>query len=647
MGWLTNSSTEVEKPQGLSRLARKIAGIRVDVSFAIVDGVIVAVSYLAALVIRFTDRQGSIADDWWEGFWLYLPVVITVHLVANALLGAYGHVWEFASVEEAMRLVAAVVLSSMTLFAGLLTIQEVTGSDMRLIPITVILIGSGVALGGMGAVRFRSRLFSFRRTSDRAGRTALVVGTGRAAADLARRGRTADTPTIVLGFVDDRPDDRQLAGVDVLGGVADLPELIAIHHPDEVVMAASVGPQTIRRVVDLCIDIDVGLRTLPDLTSTGAESMRDVRDLELADLLPRPTVTTDLSSVGEIVAGRRVLVTGAGGSIGSEIVRQVAALDPKEVIALDHDEGHLYEASLGWAGVGSAPLPILVDICDRSALDRVFQQQRPDVVFHAAAHKHVPILEIFPEEAVKTNVVGTANLVAASRATDVERFVLISTDKAVEPSSVMGASKRVAELIVQSAAATTTSRTIFSAVRFGNVLGSRGSVVPTFMRQIKDGGPVTVSDPMMLRFFMLTSEAVELVLQAAALSRGGEIFVLDMGEAVRIGDLAHRMIRLAGLVPGRDIEVKVVGARPGEKVVEILSDEPLLPSTHPQISLAAATRPGPITLRDAVNMLESLAIQGQRAALREVLMALSWRHWSSDETIDLAAVVGHALEEPA
>ena len=285
-------------------------------------------------------------------------------------------------------------------------------------------------------------------------------------------------------------------------------------------------------------------------------------------------------------------MTGAGGSIGSEIVEQVSRFDPAEVVALDHDEGHLYEASLGWSRLGDETgcRPWSISAIGRPS-KRCSKSIGHNWCFHAAAHKHVPILEMFPEEAVKTNVVATRNLIDAVRAAGVERFVLISTDKAVEPSSAMGASKRVAEMLVQSAAQFALTGRIFSAVRFGNVLGSRGSVVPTFMRQIREGGPVTVSDPDMLRFFMLTSEAVELVLQSAAMATGGEIFVLDMGEPVRIGDLAHRMIRLAGLVPGRDIEVSIVGARPGEKTREIFSHGPLLASGHPKIGIAEAGVP--------------------------------------------------------
>jgi FlaA1/EpsC-like NDP-sugar epimerase len=618
------------------RLARALAGVRSDVSFAAVDCVIIAVSYMAALVIRFADRQGAVNLDWWKGFWVYLPFVIGVHLLTNALFGAYGHVWEFASVEEAMRLVLSSLVSAAVLVAGLMAHHAISGSGTRLIPLTVVLIGSGLALGGMGAVRFRSRLFSFRRSHDLDLRRALVVGSGRAAADLARHGQTAHPPMVVVGFVDDRAQQRRLAGIPVLGGISDLPDLVRHHQVDEVVIATSAGPRVIRRVVDLCVGVDARLRTLPDLdTFLESGGVGDVRDLELSDLLPRATVSTDMGPVAELIEGRRVLVTGAGGSIGSEIVKQVSRFAPAEVVALDHDEGHLYEASLGWSELGVKPVAALVDICDRRGLQTLLDRHRPQVVFHAAAHKHVPILEEFPEEAVKTNVGGTANLIDAVKLAGVERFVLISTDKAVEPSSAMGASKRVAEMLVQSAADSAPEGRLFSAVRFGNVLGSRGSVVPTFMRQIREGGPVTVSDPNMLRFFMLTSEAVELVLQCAALARGGEIFVLDMGEPVRIGDLAHRMIRLAGLVPGRDIQIKVVGARAGEKTIEVLSHQPLKSSDHPQIHIAAAPCPTSVRLTDAVVQLGVLAARGDRRGLRDSLMALAWQTWSGDDQIDL------------
>jgi FlaA1/EpsC-like NDP-sugar epimerase len=449
---------------------------------------------------------------------------------------------------------------------------------------------------------------------------------------------------VVVGFVDDAPHARRLAGVPVLGEIDQLPELVKAHQIDEVIVAASSGPHVIRKVVDICVGVDVRLRTLPELDMTlRSAAISDVRDLEASDLLPRQVVSTDMTAVAGLIEGRRILVTGAGGSIGSEIVQQVSRFGPAEVVALDHDEGHLYEASLGWSTLEKAPVPALADICDRTAVDALLKKHRPQLVFHAAAHKHVPILEMFPEEAVKTNVIATKHLIEAVRSAGVERFVLISTDKAVEPSNAMGASKRVAEMVVQSATQAFPGETIFSGARFGNVLGSRGSVVPTFMRQIREGGPVTVSDPEMLRFFMLTSEAVELVLQSAAMAEGGEIFVLDMGEPVRIGDLAHRMIRLAGLVPGRDIDVTMVGARPGEKNREIVSVEPLLDSGHPQIGIAKAPIPEQMALNQAIEELRQLIDQRDPVALREALMAVAWQTWNGDQIV-LDLLYQEALE---
>jgi FlaA1/EpsC-like NDP-sugar epimerase len=631
---------------GWPSLTRTIAGVRSDVSFALVDAAIVVLAYLGALVIRFSDQQIALIANWWDGFLIYLPVVVCVHLLINALLGAYGQVWEYASVEEAMRLVVASLLSALLLLIGLVVIRDVTDAPTRLVPLTVVVLGSGLVLGGMGAVRFRTRVFSFRRTLNRDFRRTLVVGTGREAADLVRRGDTLTPPVSVVGFVDDHPLKGRLAGVPVVGGIDDLRSLVSELQVDETVVASRVGPEAVRRVVDACMDVDVRLRTLPDMDSVmGSGSISDVRDLELSDLLPRSTVSTDLRAVADLLCGKRVLVTGAGGSIGSEIVQQASGFGPSEILALDHDEGHLYQASLSWDQLDLLPNPCLVDVCDRRAVDRVFDQFRPDIVFHAAAHKHVPMLELFPEEAVKTNVVGTRNLIEATQRYQVERFVLISTDKAVEPSSVMGASKRVAEMMIQTAADASFNGTVFSSVRFGNVLGSRGSVIPTFMQQIQSGGPVTVSDPDMLRYFMLTCEAVELVLQAAALSEGGEIFVLDMGEPIRIGDLAHRMIRLSGLVPGRDVSIEITGARPGEKLVEKLSLEPLEPSAHPQISLAATPYPGSVTVLDAADLLESLAERGDRPGIRDLLMGLAWQTWTGGEAIDIEALTSQVMGE--
>ncbi len=444
------------------RIAQFFAGARADFSFALIDAVVVVLAYMAALVLRFIDTNG-IHPNWWQGFLISLPVIVAVHLVANLIFGAYGHIWEFASVEEAMRVVFAAVSSGIVLVTLDVIIQRTAGSDGRLLPIMVVTFGAGLALAGMGAMRFRSRMFSFQRAGQRDPAAALVVGTGRTAVDLARNVRSSDHQVRVVAFVTPNGGGsaKRLAGLPVMGTIDDIPELVSLLNVEQVVIAEAIGEEKTRRLVDQCIDIDVGLRVVQGAGEVlrGDGSLRDVRDLELTDLLPRPTVATDLSPVAELLCGKRVLVTGAGGSIGAEILSQVAEFEPAELFALDHDETHLYEALLSLSSDHAKPTQVLADIRDADLMRRTFSRLRPDVVFHAAAHKHVPILEDFPDEAIKTNMLGTNNVIGACRRAGVERFVLISTDKAVDPSSMMGASKRVAEMLVQSAASTTTGTT--------------------------------------------------------------------------------------------------------------------------------------------------------------------------------------------
>jgi FlaA1/EpsC-like NDP-sugar epimerase len=346
----------------------------------------------------------------------------------------------------------------------------------------------------------------------------------------------------------------------------------------------------------------------------GRVSIRDVRDLRIDDFLGRQPVETDLEAVAGILRGRRVLITGAGGSIGSEISHQVAALGPAELLLLDHDETHLFDVSRTLRD-GVEPQLMLADIRNRERIHAIFARFRPEVVFHAAAHKHVPFLESHPEEAVLTNVIGTAHLADAALAVGAERFVLISTDKAIRPASVMGASKWLAEQILWSLHGR--NGCLFSAVRFGNVLGSRGSVIPTFFKQIARGEPVTVTDPDMARFFMSVREAVQLVLQAAALSKGGEVFTLQMGEPVTIIDLARRVIRMSGRVPDKDVEISIVGPRPGEKIVEEIVDlaEEAVSSDHPSISVARPPVLDPGELRRWLREIELLAAEGRSEEL--------------------------------
>ncbi|HSM01060.1 MAG TPA: nucleoside-diphosphate sugar epimerase/dehydratase [Acidimicrobiia bacterium] len=603
-----------------SSLATALARLRADISFAVVDSVLIVLSYLTALGLRFLD-SGSLAA-WWPSVLRALPVIVAIHLVANVLTGSYGHVWEHASVAEAMRVAVATASSGAVLILGSLLL------GIRPVPLMVLAAGALISLVCLGVVRFRSRLFSFRRLMEDTRERALVVGTGRVAAEVARHTSTSPDGATIAGFVETgngRRGARRLAGLPLLGGVEDVPRLVEQLGVRQVIIASERGGDIARRLVDLCVDVDVRFRIVPvlDEVLTGRGGL-DIRDLEVGDLLTRTPVSTDLDAVAAAVAGRRVLVTGAGGSIGAEIVSQLLDFEPASIIALDNDETHLHEGLVGWvSSSGTELVPALVDIRDRAALENLVMTHRPQVVFHAAAHKHVPLLESWPAEAVKTNVTGTRNLLDTTADNGLERFVLISTDKAVDPGGVMGASKRLAEMLVRSRALDGGGAK-YASVRFGNVLGSRGSVVPTFAAQIRRGGPVTITDERMTRYFMTVGEAVELVLQASTLAGDGEVFVLDMGEPVRILDLAKRMIRLAGLVPGEEIAIEVTGIRPGEKLDETLAQGPLAETSHPQIRRALpGSLPDPDALTQMVDRLESVAGTGMPGEVRRLLMEVA------------------------
>ena len=623
------------------RLARAFASLRADVAFATIDALLVIVAYSGALMLRFVDLPTGVPPHWWLEFLATLPIIVAVHLIANVVFGAYGHVWEFASVAEALRIVLAIISASGTLLLVMIGYRAFT-DQLGPIPIGSLALGGLLTLTLMGAVRFRSRLFSFNRSGLQGapGARVLIVGTGKQAVDLARHLNGGSGNSHVVGFVGELPvgSGRRLADLPVLGGLESVPDLVKSMDIDEVIVASRNGAPIVRQLVDICLTVEVRLRIVPDIDSVleGRKGIQDVRDLRPDDLLDRATVHTDLNQVGALLADSCVMVTGAGGSIGSELVRQIIGFKPRMLLALDHDETHLHQGMLEWTGLGVEVEPILCDIRDRDRLMRVFNTYRPEIVFHAAAHKHVPILEASPEEAVKTNIFGTMMLIDAVKRSGTERFVLISTDKATDPVGVMGASKRVAEMLIQ--AEGKTSSVQFSAVRFGNVLGSRGSVVPTFVEQIDRGQAVTVTDPEMTRYFMTTREAVELVLQAAAIADHGQVLVLDMGEPVKIVDLAHRLIRMAGLVPGRDIEVRYTGRRPGERLHEMLSVVPLSPSSHPKISIADPGVLTPGTLMDTVRHLVRLSASGDRDTLRDVLLKVA-------QTDGQLNGVPHLLEE--
>jgi FlaA1/EpsC-like NDP-sugar epimerase len=577
-------------------------------------------AYFVPLVLRF---GGEVPDRYWNAFWRFGAMACILHLLANYLLGLYGQMWRFASVLEARRVVLAGALAGPLVVVANIVLGP--GSSY-ILPLSGVAVGAVLSVVGFGALRFHARLFGLRRREAVEGiRRVLIVGGGEAGAtvlaDLLEHPQLGLDP---VGVID---DDRRkwgvsLRGVRVYGGRSVIESVIRRFDVDEVLLAIpSATSEVVRDVAARCEECEIPLRVLPSRHDVvGKVTARDIRDLRIEDLLGRLQVETDLDAVGAMLDGRRVLITGAGGSIGAEIARQVATFGVQGLCVLDHDETHLHDLLVDLEGEPDVTA-VLADIRDRDRMQAAFARFRPEIVFHAAAHKHVPILETHPAEAVLTNVLGTANVVDASLASGAHRFVLISTDKAVNTTNVMGASKRFAEHIVGGAAE---GSCVMSAVRFGNVLGSRGSVIPTFLRQIERGGPVTVTDPAMTRFFMSLEEAVQLVLQAGALAEGGEVFTLEMGEPVNILELARRLVRLAGRAPDRDIAVEIIGRRPGEKLEEelVASDEKLLPTVHPGIAYARPPQPDPVALRAAVRELEELA-DSESPALAERIKDLA------------------------
>jgi FlaA1/EpsC-like NDP-sugar epimerase len=604
-----------------------------DVALALLDLVVAITAYLGPLVLRF---EGSVPQVYWQTFWRFLPIAVTVHLMCNYLFGLYRQMWRYASVQEARRL----VLSGGLAMSFVLSAGAILGGPIRPVPLSVLLAGSTFSTIGFGAIRFQSRLFAFRRRTLGDRRTRVIIaGAGDAGAmllkDLLRHPALGLDPIVL---VDDDPKKQGvwLHGLRVMGTRHAIAELVERYDIDQVLVAIPSAPSSvIREIAGICEAAETTVRVLPSVREIVGEHVtaRDIRDLRIEDLLGRQQVPMDMKPVEEMVRGRRVLVTGAGGSIGSEIVRQVAPLAPEVLLVLDHDETHLHD--LVTDVDSQAPIKsLLADIRDQDRMVEIFTRFLPEVVFHAAAHKHVPILEDHPEEALQTNILGTANVVEAAVRSGVKRFVLISTDKAVRPVSVMGASKRFAEQIVRSLLR---DDCLICSVRFGNVLGSRGSVVPTFLRQISKGGPVTVTDPSMERYFMSLQEAVQLVLQAAALSKGGELFTLDMGEPMNVLELARRLIRLSGRVPG-EISISLIGPRPGEKIREevLEPEEAAMSSGRPGIYVSYPATADPATLRHSVRELEDLAARGATEELAEQMKHLASEALRPLETVGVS-----------
>jgi FlaA1/EpsC-like NDP-sugar epimerase len=535
---------------------------------------LVQFAYVLAMLLRF---EGDIPARFLQGYLTITPWFTALTLLGFFVSGLYHGLWRYASTVTLFQVVKGATLSA----AALVVIMFFTTEP--LFPRSFIVMVPLWELVLVGGVRFAWRLSRervLRPQSSRALRT-LVIGTGFAGVHLTQEMRRSDEgpeALVPIGFIDDdgRLTGHQVEGVKVLGTIADLPRILIEKRVKMVVVSdADLPARVVREIARFCQEADVRVKTLPGLSDfqQGRTAISQMRDVRIEDLLGRSPVHLDMQEIGDFLRGQRVLITGAGGSIGGELVRQITVFEPAELVMVDHAENGLYYVEHEvLSGKPAFPVYAMVgDIRDLAGMERIFDRFRPEVVFHAAAHKHVPLLETNPREAVLNNIVGTRNLVAVSDRAGVRAFVLISTDKAVNPSSVMGASKRVCEMILQSRSQT--SRTRFTAVRFGNVLGSDGSVIPLFQRQIARGGPITVTHPEARRYFMTIPEAVRLVIQAGAMAKGGEVYLLDMGEQVRIADLARQLVRMAGLREGEDIEIVFTGLRPGEKLYEELHSD--------------------------------------------------------------------------
>jgi FlaA1/EpsC-like NDP-sugar epimerase len=584
------------------------------------DAMTFVVSLWAAHMMRF---DFALTPTNWTDFVFVLPLAIVVKAVVFLLMGAYKGLWRYTSLIDVLQLVQASVISTLIIMGGLTFVSRFEGYSRSVFLIDCILTCFLCSATRAGIRMFYNVRWSFGLDGEAAAapktiRRLMVIGAGDAADKILREiSDNNDSPYAVVCCLDDKPSKqgRSLHGAPIVGPIQRLPEFVARFNAKEALIAIpSMAGDRVRQIVELAKKSGIPCRTLPSISSLidGRVSVNDVKEVDFEDLLGRPAVALDSDSIGHYLTDKVVLVTGGGGSIGSELCRQIVRYRPKTLVMVDAHEFNLYaiELELRQERKIEGVMPVLGRVQDVPLMTRVFETWKPDVVFHAAAYKHVPMLETNPWEAVFNNILGSRVVMDMAERFGVERCVLVSTDKAVRPTNVMGATKRMAEMLLQSRPP---GKTRFMAVRFGNVIGSSGSVIPLFKRQIKNGGPVTVTHPDMTRYFMTIPEASQLILQAGAMGTGGEIFILEMGAPVKIDAMARDLIRLSGKEPERDIQIVYTGLRPGEKLYEelITHGEGIVETGHSKIMVLRRHGPGaaePGELESGVKELMAAAV---------------------------------------
>ncbi len=599
------------------------------------DTLLVMSAWYTAHLLRF---NFDIPPNHMRNILSLFPELILIKICTFYSFDLYRGMWRYASIDDLFRVIAASGMASLIFFFYILSFQGLHGIARSAFVIDLLL--TVILIAGC---RFSVRLFFQIAKEDepvctaainlfrngpqkRNGKNLLIIGAGDYGEKIYREIRdNARLQYNVVGFVDDDPNKigKKIHGKPVLGPTSQVHEIAARLRAQEALIAiSSISAEDIRSIVGCCERSGITFKTLPGMGEMidGKVSVKAIRDVAFRDLLGREVIRLEEKRIGAYIEGSPVMITGAGGSIGSELCRQICRFHPEKIILFERAESPLYEIEMELRSdfPGIEIIPLLADIRNRNQIASAFETYGPKVVFHAAAYKHVPMLEMHPWEAVINNVIGTRNMVEAADHYGVERFVLVSTDKAVRPSNVMGATKRAAELLVQGQNLCNLSKTSFITVRFGNVVGSVGSVVPLFKKQIERGGPITVTHPDVIRYFMTIPEACQLILQAGAMGQGGEIFILDMGRPIKIVDMARDLITFSGLRPDKDIKIKFIGLRPGEKLYEelITEGENIVPTHHKKIMVLKGESCSPKVLNGNIDALEQVALNQDQERIR-------------------------------